>query len=65
VSAWIIHRLDDLNHWTRPGKSRCWNLSLCLWDSELLAYEAGWMKRRTTWHEARQMAARMRGFRRE
>lgn len=56
---WLIHRADDLNHHTNPRKGQCWSKALCLYDSELLCWEAGDIKTRPTWRGSRQLARKV------
>lgn len=65
ISTWLVHRADDLNHYTNPRKGQCWSKTLCLYDSELLCWEAGDIKTRPTWGGSRRLAAKMRVLLRE
>lgn len=56
LTNWLVHRADDLNHYTCPRRGGCWSKALCLYDSELLCWEAGDIKTRPTWHGSRHLA---------
>lgn len=54
MTSWLIHRADDLNHWTCPGK-RCWSKTLCLYDAELLVWEEGLIRGKPSWGSSRRL----------
>ena len=50
----LVHWLDRVNHF-RAGKRQHWSLTICVWNDELAAEDAGWGGK-ATFRGARHMA---------